>query len=94
MGVRSYSNYVIIMAGMGGGAFSIHLNGASMNSDGLEAMMQFESGVAKMAVEMASFFPDLSPPQPRSSFVVDGGDGGVDLFPCSVEARKSINLLP
>ena len=46
-----------------------------------------------MAVEMASFFPD-----PRSSFVDDddgGGDiGGVDLFPCSVEARKSINLLP
>ena len=59
MGVRSYSNYVIIMAGMGGGAFSIHLNGASMNPDGLEAVMQFESGVAKMAVEMASFFSGL-----------------------------------
>ena len=43
MGIsRSYSNYVITMAGMGGDAFSIHLNGASVNSDGLEAMMQFE----------------------------------------------------
>ena len=46
-----------------------------------------------MAVEMASFFPD--PASACSSFVVDGGGAAAaDLFPCSVEARKSINLLP
>ena len=76
--------------GWGGDAFSIHLNGASVNSDGLEAMMQFESGVAKMAVEMASFFPDCA----CSSFLVVVGvafataAAAVDLFPCSAEGGK------